>query len=178
MTLQAESACVCVHGHAAICVAKINPLCCQLSFFGIIYFRLFVLLVPLCCPLGLVKLKPVKNQYKPWETLQGKCYSLGKEGRKIGKQKSFYWQLSACRHVVCYSVDICSSENTENISCYHSGNLKYRGSDGKGGLSIGGSYICIFLHKTLSLYNCRLLLKTHHRTLQRFCYQNHPRNVR
>lgn len=44
--------------------------------------------VCLCSPEGLVKLKPVENQYKPRESLQGKFFSvLGQKDKKLGKQE-------------------------------------------------------------------------------------------
>lgn len=50
-------------------------------------------LVRLCSPEGLVKLKPVENQYKPRESLQGKIASvLGQIDQKKLWGKSCYAQ--------------------------------------------------------------------------------------
>lgn len=50
-------------------------------------------LVCLCSPQGLVKLKPVENQYKPGESLQGKIASvLGQTDKKQTVGKSCYAQ--------------------------------------------------------------------------------------
>lgn len=44
--------------------------------------------VCLCSPEGLVKLKPVENQYKPRESLQGKfLFSFGTERQKTGETR-------------------------------------------------------------------------------------------
>lgn len=72
--------------------------------------------------MGLVKLKPVENQYKPLDTLQGKCCSLGTIERKIGKQESFGSCL--CADIVKAYPVIIANIDDQMLSLYA---MKFKG---------------------------------------------------
>lgn len=75
--------------------------------------------VCLCSPEGLVKLKPVENQYKPRESLQGKfLFSLGTERQKTGETRVVMLdrKLSLCSYTNFTKKDVVNIKLNNRVS--------------------------------------------------------------
>lgn len=75
--------------------------------------------VCLCSPEGLVKLKPVENQYKPQESLQGKfLFSLGTERQKTGETRVVMLdrKLSLCSYTNFTKKDVVNIKLNNHVS--------------------------------------------------------------